>query len=175
MNKDALYPHTELTSRLCLEIAERFLAHEIDAVLAPAVGGIILSQWTAFHLTQLKKKEILGVYAEKEGEGFVIKRGFDELIRGKNLLIVEDVLTTGGSVKKVVESVRKVPANVIGVAALCNRGGITEKDLGDVPKLTSLLSIQLQSWDERECPLCNAGKPINTKVGKGREFLSRKA
>lgn len=171
VNKDAVYPHTELTSKLCEVIATRFKNDRVDAVLAPAVGGIILSQWVAYHLTKLLGREILGVYAEKEGEGFVVKRGYDALIQNKNVLVVEDILTTGGSVKKVVEVLRKIPCNVVGVAALCNRGEIKEADLGGVPRLDSLISVTLQSWDAKECELCAKNVPINTAVGKGREFL----
>lgn len=174
VNKDAIYPHTELTSKLCREIAEQFKSTPIDVVLAPALGGVILSQWVAFHLTQILGKEILGVYAEKEGDGFVVKRGYDLLVKNKNVLVLEDILTTGGSVKKVVEVLRKIPAHVAGVAALCNRGGITAKDLGDVPRLHSLISVNLDSWDALECVLCNQKVPINTSVGKGREFLQKK-
>lgn len=174
VNKDAVYPHTELTSALCKEIAERFQSDPIDAVLAPAVGGIILSQWVAFHLTQLKGREILGVYAEKEGDSFVVKRGYDALIKHRNVLIVEDILTTGGSVKKVVEVLRALPCQVVGVGALCNRGSVTEKDVGNVPKLLPLVSVKFDSWEEADCELCKKQIPINTAVGKGREFLGKR-
>ena len=176
VNKDALYPHTGMTSDLCREMATRFKDAGVDIVLAPAVGGIILSQWVAHHLTALTGREILGVYAEKApvGEGFVIKRGYDKLVAGKKILILEDVITTGISVKRVVEATRALGGTVLGVAALCNRGGITTKELAEVPRLTSLVEINLDSWEEKECPLCAKGIAINTNVGKGLEFLSRR-
>lgn len=170
VNKDAIYPHTTLTSTLCFELAKQFEQKSIDAVLAPALGGIILSQWIAFHLSQLTNREVLGVYAEKlaDNSGFEIKRGYDALIRDKNVLVVEDILTTGGSVKKVIEVVRKIPANIVGVAALCNRGGISATDLG-AETLYSLLSVDLQTWEAADCPLCKKGIAINTSVGKGKK------
>lgn len=176
VNKDALYPHTAMTSELCREMAERFKDAKVDVVLAPAVGGVILSQWVAHHLSALCGRDVLAVYAEKSpsGDGFVIKRGYDKLVAGKKILILEDVVTTGISVKRVVEVTRTIGGEVLGVAALCNRGGITAKDLGDVPRLTSLVEITLDSWEEKECPLCAKGVPINTNVGKGLEFLSRR-
>ena len=175
INKDAVYPHIEKISALCEEIAERFKNDNPDAVVAPALGGIILSQWTAYHLGKKLGREVYGVYAEKTDDGgFVIKRGYDDLIKGKKVLLVEDVLTTGGSIKKVVDVVRGIGADIVGVAALCNRGGITAKDIGDVLKFDALLSVTLDSWEEAECPLCKQGVPINIKVGKGREFLARK-
>ena len=65
INKDAVYPHTQATSKLCRAIAENFFYANVDAVIAPAMGGIILSQWVAYHLTELSGHEALGIYAEK--------------------------------------------------------------------------------------------------------------
>lgn len=59
------------------------------------------------------------MYAEKDGDSFIIKRGYDLLIKNKRVLIVEDILTTGGSVKKLVEVARTIPCEIVGVAALC--------------------------------------------------------
>ncbi|MDP3725944.1 MAG: phosphoribosyltransferase family protein [bacterium] len=202
VNKDALYPHTAETSSLCRAIAERFVDDNVQVVIAPAIGGVILSQWVAHHLTEMNGHEVLGVYAEKSQklgsplwyicfglrllwqqipqlgvapkEYFVIKRGYDKLILGKRVLVVEDVLTTGGSVKKVVEATRAISGNVIGLGALCNRGRVTERDVGNVPKLIALTSVTFSAWTEEECPLCRENIPINTNVGKGREFLARR-
>ncbi|HEY4510580.1 MAG TPA: phosphoribosyltransferase family protein, partial [Candidatus Paceibacterota bacterium] len=176
VNKDALYPHTAETSRLCRVIAERFADDKVEVVIAPAIGGVILSQWTAHHLSEMNGREVLGVYAEKSegGDTFVIKRGYDKLIAGKNVLVVEDVLTTGGSAKKVVEATRAIGGNVVGLGVLCNRGGITPQDVADVPRLISLVNMKLDTFDEVTCPLCKQNVPVNTDVGKGREFLARK-
>ena len=179
VNKDAVYPHTAQTSRLCAEIAKRFQDDDVEVVIAPAIGGVILSQWTAWHLTELPRgREVLGVYAEKaEGDTFVIKRGYDRLIAGKNVLVVEDVLTTGGSARKVIEVTRAFGGEVVGLGALCNRGGVTPEDLGGVPKLHALVNVTLDTWSEEECLRngpCSEGVPINIDVGKGREFLARK-
>lgn len=148
----------------------------MEVVIAPAIGGVILSQWTAHHLTEMNGHEVFGVYAEKSegGDAFVIKRDYDKLIAGKNVLVVEDVLTTGGSAKKVIEATRAIGGNVIGLGVLCNRGGITPQDVADVPKLTSLVNVKLDAWDEATCPLCEQNVPVNTDVGKGRQFLARK-
>lgn len=175
VNKDAVYLHTEDISLLCWMIAEKFVNREVRVVIAPAIGGVILSQWVAHHLTNLTGEEVLAVYAEKADNGsFVIKRGYDKIVANKNVLVVEDILTTGGSVKKVVEATRANGGNVIGVSALCNRGGITPQDIGDVPELFALVDMNLESWDEASCPLCAQNIPINTDVGKGKEYLARK-
>src|SRR4030042_5919357 len=66
LNKDALYPHTRQVSRIGQMIAQKYLKKNVEVVIGPALGGIILSQWTAHHLTLLKKKEILGGFSEKD-------------------------------------------------------------------------------------------------------------
>jgi len=175
VNKDALYPHTKITSQLCEAMAAQFKDDTVDVVIAPVIGGVILSQWVAWHLSDITGREVLGVYAEKDGaDGFIIKRGYDKAIEGKRVLVVEDVVTTGGSVKKVVDAVRKHGGEVIGVAMLCNRGGIKPEEISNPPKLFSLLNIKLDAWEEADCPLCKKGMPINTSVGKGREYLAKK-
>lgn len=173
VNKDAVYPHTEMTSELCRMMAEPWRGQGVTAVVGPALGGIILSQWVAHHLSRMEGKEVAGVYAEKNEseDGFVIRRGYDKFLKGQRVLVVEDVITTGMSVARAVEAARAVGAQVVGVAALCNRGGISAKDLGDVPKLSALVEVKLDSWDAEECPLCKASKPVNTSVGKGAQFL----
>jgi len=209
VNKDAVYPHTQETSELGKAIAEHFLRRGIEVVIAPAVGGVILSQWVAFHLNRFNAtheiKEVLAVYAERDEQSvikadkdttvnitvtlrkgdelvikkpkFVIKRGYDKFVAGKNVLVVEDVLTTGGSAKKVAEATRAIGGNIVGLGVLCNRGGITPQDVADPPELFALVNMNLDSWDEEECARvgpCSKGVPINTEVGKGREYLARK-
>ncbi len=175
VNKNAMYPYTREMSKLCRSIAERFVGKNIEAVVGPATGGIILSQWVAYHLSELEGREVYGTYADKDGEGFVIKRGYDEIIKGKNVLVVEDLVTTGGSLRKVIEASRGVGANVVGAVAICNRGGVTKEAIGNPPEFTSLLTVHLEQWPESECELCKRGIPVNTDIGHGKEFLARKA
>lgn len=183
-NKDAIYPHTEIVSNLCSMIAKRFIHDGIEVVVAPALGGIVLSQRVAEHLEKLStptlvvvgdqpRREVLSVYAEKSGDdGFVIRRGYEKLIPEKKVLVVDDVLTTGGSVKKLVEAVRTLKGEVIGVGTICNRGGVTKESLA-VSKLESLVHFYCPSWAEAECQLCAQNIPINLEFGKGREYLDR--
>jgi orotate phosphoribosyltransferase len=168
VNKDALYPDPEVISGLCLSIAKHFEKHQIERVLAPALGGIILTQWTSYHLKKLTGQKVLAVFAEKAEtpNGFTVKRGYEKLLSGRRTLIVEDILTTGGSVKKVIELAKSLGAQVVGTAALCNRGGITANEIGS-PVLFSLTEFSLESFAPEECPLCRAGVPMNTSLGKG--------
>ncbi len=176
VNKDAVYPHTEAISLLCEAIAGKFFRNgeNVEVVVAPALGGIVLTQWVAHHLTRLAGREVLAVYAEKMPDGnFAFTRGYDKLVARKRILVVEDILNTGGSARKVVDLVRS-RGWVVGVGALCNRGGVTAEDLG-VPKLTALVDVNLDAWDEHECSLCAQNVPVNTTVGKGKDFLARQA
>jgi orotate phosphoribosyltransferase len=175
LNKDALYPHTAETRDVCLHMARPFAVSTIEVVAGPTVGGVILAQWVAHHLSAANDAPVLALYAEEEHEGEtrrrVFRRGYDALLVGRRVLVVEDVLTTGGSARQVVEAVRAAGGEPVGVSALCNRGGITAETLG-VPRFVSQVELSLESWEAAVCPLCQQGVPINTSVGKGAAFLA---
>lgn len=180
VDKDQLYPYPHIMCRLCFLLAQRFEDEDITVVIGPEKGGIILSQWSAFHLGGFTATDVHAIYAEKTRyeKDFFVRAAYEPFLNTKaRVLVTEDVLTTGGSVKKVVELVRRYGAYVVGVAALCNRGNVSVSDLGDVPRLETLIQMSLQSWSEEECAAngpCAKGIPINISVGKGKEFLLRK-
>ncbi len=179
VNKDALYARPASTALLCKEMAAKYDPHEVDVVAGPSIGGVILAQWVAYHLNMARSHgETLSVYAEEVGEGDekrrIFKRGYEQHIPGKNIVVVEDILTTGGSARKVIEAVRDLGGKVLGLSVLCNRGGIEAKDVGGVP-ISALTVVPLDSlWKAESCPLCQQDVPINTTVGKGRAFLEKK-
>ena len=182
INKDAIYPHVKEVSQLCEEMAKRFEKDNIEAVVGPAVGAVILSTWTAHHLSELLGREIWGVYADKDGNGgFVIRRGYDKLISGKRVLVVEDLTTTGGSIKKVVEAARGVGAEVVGAVAICNRGDVSAAQIGlpaqagAPPRFESLVTVGLSQWPADKCELCERNIPVNTDVGHGADFVKSKS
>ncbi|GAC1370191.1 MAG: phosphoribosyltransferase family protein [Ktedonobacteraceae bacterium] len=177
VNKDALYLHTQTISRLCQRMAEPYNADQIDVVVGPVIGGVVLSQWVAHYLNQRRTTgETLAVFAEKGSDGldkhFAFHRGYDQNIPDKNILVVEDVLTTGGSAHQVIDLVRQHGGSVAGLSVLCNRGNVQAKDVGDVP-IHALIALSLQTYREEECPFCQQNVPINTDLGKGRAFLAR--
>lgn len=175
INKDALYPHTAETSRMGELFAEKNQDLDIDVVAGPALGGIILSTWTAYHLSRIKKKEVLGVYTEKDADkNQVFTRGYDKLVKGKNVLVIEDLTTTGGSVKKVVDSVRRAGGNVVQVCVMVNRDPANvNSDFIGAP-FSALAVLKAESWDEADCPLCRQNVPINTTVAHGKKYLEQK-
>ena len=173
INKDAIYPYTAETSSLCRMTAEHFAKSGVEVVIGPAIAAAILAQWTAHHLTELTGHEVSAAYADKDGQGgFVIRCGYNQIVKGKKTLIVEDLTTTGGSIRKVVDAVRAAGADVVGAAAICNRGDVTKEMVGNPPEFFSLLTVQLEQWPAETCELCKRGIPINTEVGHGKEFLA---
>ncbi|NTU46405.1 orotate phosphoribosyltransferase [Candidatus Roizmanbacteria bacterium] len=177
INKDALYPHTESSSEVGKLFAEKFSDLDIDVVAAPALGGIILSQWTAYHLGQLKNKEVLGVYTEKgPDKSMIFTRGYDKLVVGKKVLVIEDLTSTGGSVKKVVDVVRAAGGEVVAVGVMVNRDPklVTKESIG-VSDFRALGVMEVVSYEEAECELCKNGVPVNTQVGHGKKYLEAKA
>lgn len=170
INKDALYPHTGEASLVGQLFAKKFQALPVDVVAAPALGGIVLSQWVAHHLSRLKKKEILGVYTEKDLEkNQIFTRGYDKLVRGKNVLVIEDITTTGGSVKKVINSVLEHGGRVIAVGVMVNRDpkNVNKETIGY--PFFALDELYTENYEENSCPLCKKRIPINTDVGHGRK------
>src|SRR5260370_33049765 len=94
INKDAVYLHTGTIAKLCQLMAQPYDAGQIDAVVGPVLGGIVLSQWVAHFLNEQRVSgETLAIYAEKEDDGldkqFAFHRGYDKYISGKNILVVE--------------------------------------------------------------------------------------
>ncbi|MBE3558295.1 MAG: phosphoribosyltransferase [Ktedonobacteraceae bacterium] len=177
VNKDALYMHTRVISALCELMARPYNADQVDVVVAPVLGGIVLSQWVAHHLNARRTAgETLAVYAEKGADGsdkqFFFGRGYAEQIPGRRVLVVEDLLTTGGSVRQVVELVRSLGGNVVGVSVLCNRGNVRSEAVGGVP-IHALITLDLATYAPQDCPFCKQGVPVNTQLGKGRAFLAQ--
>lgn len=132
-------------------LAERFAGEKIDAVVGPALGGIVVAFALACRLPGTR-----AVFAEREAGHFTLRRGFG-LESSENVLIAEDVITTGASTREVMELVRSTGARVAGVAALAGRSE-DPVDFG-VPS-ASLLRIPLRSFPPGECPLCRAGVPL---------------
>lgn len=177
VNKDAVFLRPDTLSALCLRLALANARRDVDVVVGPAVGGAILAQLVAGHLLNWSqvRRDVRAAFADKTtGGGYAFARGYDAAIAGRKVLLVEDILTTGGSCRKVADAARAAGATVVGASALVNRGGVTAEAIG-IPVLTSLVDLAFPSWDEAACPLCAGGVPMRTDLGKGAEYLARKA
>lgn len=168
-NKNLLFANPRYMDFIGSEFAKSFSGDSFDAVIGPVTGGAILSSWTAHHASLTTGRTVASLYADKACDGFVVKRGYGEYLRGKKVLVVEDVITTGGSVMKVLREVENHGGKVAGVAVICNRAGITKNELGKVPKLVSLISLNLTSYAPAECPLCAKGVPLSTELGHAKK------
>ncbi len=177
VSKEALYPDTEAIATICRAMAERCSGLCIETVIGPAMGSIILSQRVAESLCYLTSKKVMSIYAEKgeDGKTFLVRPVWLKYLAGKNVLVVEDILNSGGSAQRTVELVRSHEGTVVGVTAICNRGGVTTTDLGNVPRLETLIEINLDKWPAESCPLCAKRVPINTDLGHGKEFLAQQS
>jgi orotate phosphoribosyltransferase len=145
-----LFEHPIESSELCSGLAERFRGDGISVVAGPALGGIIMAYEVARALG------VRNVFAERESGVMTFRRGFS-ISPGERVLVVEDVVTTGGSVKEVISLIREAGGEVTGVGAIVDRsGGAAEFGA----PFRSLLSIDALSWDASECPLCREGIPI---------------
>jgi orotate phosphoribosyltransferase len=167
---DSILPDISTISTFCRAMATPF-AGEVDVVAAPATGAIVLSVLVAKSLAQNSKVD--AIWADKRGSDFVFERaGFTKRLEGRRLLVVEDLLTTGGSVAKVCQQARRHGAQIVGVSVVCNRGSVTAQAL-DVPRLEALATVSLDAVEEQTCPLCAQQVPIVEDVGHGAEFRAR--
>ena len=138
-------------SRIAEALAAPYNDKGVTLVAGPAVGGVILAYEVARAL------DARSIFAEKIGDGrMALRRGF-HVERGERTLVVEDALSTGGSVRKVMDALRPYGANVIGAAVIIDRSGGTV-DVG-VP-LHALVTMTVSMWDAANCPLCRAGSQV---------------
>ena len=177
INKDAVYTNPLLTWELAQMIAKQAKGLEFSVVAAPEKGGIILSNNVALALSRRRRRNpVQSVYAEKRptNDGFYFGRGFDRIIEGQRVLLVEDTVNTGYSVDTMVSALKEYQAEITAIIAICNRGVITDQVIQGVP-FQALLQIPMEVWSQAECLPCQEGVPINTLLGKGAQYLARKA
>ena len=128
-------------------IARHFSGQQFEAVASPAIGGLVIGFATAQALT------VRFIWTERENAAMTLRRGFT-VRPGEQVLVVEDVITTGGSTRECIEALEKQRAVVIGAACIVDRSN-GKAEVG-VP-LISLVSLDVRSYKPEECPLCAAG------------------
>ncbi len=151
--------HPEVATQLGAQLAGFFRNIPIDLVAGPALGGVLVAQEVARALG------VRALFAERDQERMCLRRGFF-VAPGERALVVEDVVTTGGSTREVIDVVTEAGAKVVGVGALIDRRS-GSLDLG-VP-FHALLRLEIATYDPETCPLCRTGlpavKPGSRKVG----------
>lgn len=144
-----------LNEELAQALAAAFAGDNVEVVVGPAMGGII----TAYEVA--RQLGVTNMFAEREAGKMALRRGF-ELSPGQRVLVVEDVITTGGSVQEVIALMRELGAEVVGVGILVDRSG-GQIDFG--VKKAAALTLSIESWEADACPLCQAGAGPAIKPG----------
>jgi orotate phosphoribosyltransferase len=159
-------------TKLCRSLAYLFEGLEVEVVISPAIGGIVVGQKVAEAL------EARAIFAEREKGYFTLRRGF-RVDPDEKTLVVEDVMTTGGSVKEIVRLVELSGGKVAGVGCLIDRSGgkiffdLKRKSKEELvqrriyPK--SLVSLEIETYPKTECPFCKEGVPLMKPGSRVRE------
>lgn len=154
VEKFNLLRNPQATSEVCQHFADRFRDERIDVVVGPTTGGILLAFETARQLG------VASAYAERAsegGSGREIRRG-TTFEPGSRVLVVDDIMTTGGSVRETLAALDAHPVEVVAVGVLVDRSaGATT--FGDVP-LVAIVSQKFDAWPADGCPLCADGVPL---------------
>ncbi len=150
-----LFQNAAVSERFAKALADKFT--DIDLVAGPAVGGIILAYEVSRQLG------VPNVFAERENGAMTLRRGFT-VPEGARVLVVEDVVTTGGSVIEVIALINSLGGNVVGVGSVVDRSnGVV--DFG-VP-FEAVLSMEVVSYPPEDCPLCKQGIPVVKPGSRG--------
>jgi orotate phosphoribosyltransferase len=142
--------HPQYVEILCGKLARLFKDDDVELVVGPTTGGVIIAYEVAKHLGTR------AIFAEPGDEGRIFKRGFG-INKGERVLIVDDILTTGGSLREVIELVKEYEGNILGIAILLDRSG--GKTKFDHP-LRPLAVTEVQNYKPEECPMCKRGEPL---------------
>ena len=135
--------------RLCGEIVRMIRGQSIDLVISPALGGIIVGQEVARQLN------VRSLYAERANGLMQLRRGF-EIRPGERVLVCEDVITTGGSVREIIDLITRDGGTISGIRALVDRcGGRTSFE-----NFRALISIDVVTYVAADCPLCQRKIPV---------------
>jgi len=137
--------------RLCRQLARAFTDDRIECVVGPALGGILV----AYELARALGARSL--FTERQDGKMTLRRGF-AVRPGERILLAEDVVTTGGSLREVQDLVLAAGAKVVAVAALVDR--TSGRDPGFGVPLASLVKVDVPTYPPESCPLCEAGQPV---------------
>ena len=152
--------HPKYTEKLCQAMAEKFKDANIETVVGPVTGGVILAHETG------KALGTRAIFTERVDGKMTFRRGFS-LHEGERVLIVEDIVTTGGSIKEVIDVVKSYGAIPVAVSMLVDRSG-GKADFGDVPA-TALLKMNVETYKPENCPLCKNNVPITKRGSTGKK------
>lgn len=146
-----LFKNPDASRKMCAQLAQKLKGIEIDLVVSPAVGGIIMGYEMACQLGTPN------IFAERQDKKMTLRRGF-HIPKGANVLVVEDAVTTGGSVREVIALIEEAGANLAAVAIIVDR---TNGKIDFGAPLFAAVSLEVESYEADDCKLCKQGIPIN--------------
>lgn len=153
VQKFRVLEHPRLAQRFGESLADLF-EKRFDVVAAPAVGAVVLGFTTAL------AGDARSLFAERSDGRMSFRRGF-QIAPRERVLVVEDVVTTGGSAREVVDLVKQAGGEVVGVGALLDRADPSRNDAEALgAPLRSLVQLKVDSWEPGECPLCASNEPL---------------
>jgi len=152
-----LFVDTASSEKICKALSEKLKKYGAEAVVSPAVGGILMGYEVARQLG------VSNYFAEREGGSFALRRGF-EIEKGTKVIVVEDVVTTGGSAKEVVKLLQGLGVEVVCVASIVDRS-LGKADFG-VP-YEALLPMEIVTHDPNDCSICRTGIPAVKPGSRG--------
>ncbi|MCK4359812.1 MAG: orotate phosphoribosyltransferase [Candidatus Cloacimonetes bacterium] len=134
---------------LCSELSKKFSDVGFDVVISPAMGGIVLG----YEVAKILGKKF--IFTQRENNKMTIRNGF-ELSPNEEVLIIEDIVTTGGSVFEVIDCIKKIGAQIMGIGLIVDRSG-GKVDFGFLTK--PLLTMDIKTYLPEDCPLCKKNIP----------------
>lgn len=146
-----IFEYPAYAGELCRALAEGFRESRVDVVIGPALGAVQMAYEVSRHLN------CRNIFAERVEGAMALRRTF-AIKPGERVLVVEDAVTTGGSVKEVLELVRKAGGIPVGVGAIVDRS-MGRADFGT--EFHSVSRLDIESWPPEECPLCRDGVPVS--------------
>lgn len=140
------------------EIAKKFSEKSVDVVASAAVGGILLAYEVA------RAFNVRCVFAERVGGDLILRRGF-QVAPDENVLLVEDIVTTGGSVIELYDVIEETGANICGIGIIVDR---SNGKFNPNAEWSALYTAEVENYDPDECPLCAKGVPMTTRGRTGK-------
>ncbi len=156
--KFALLSEPDVVKRMCASMADYFKNEDVDIVVGAATGGIILAYEVG------KNLDTRGIFSERIEEQMTFRRGFS-LEKDQRVLLVDDVVTTGGSIFELIELVKSMEAVIVGIAVMFYR---TDGEVNFAIPTHSLYAEVIDSWEPEDCPQCKQGIPLTHRGRTGK-------